>query len=114
VALSEVVRRLAEEKLGKYCRERVPPHLKNEVRLGYKFRANTVTLFEERRPFGLPLEWVNIPVAQFRFDSKRKEWTLYCADRNSRWHEYLDTEPTPDLDRLLGEVDEDPTGIFWG
>jgi len=28
--------------------------------------------------------------------------------------EYFDTEPTPDLDELLKEVDEDPTGIFWG
>jgi hypothetical protein len=23
-------------------------------------------------------------------------------------------EPTPKLDELLTEIDEDPTGIFWG
>jgi hypothetical protein len=40
-------------------------------------------------------------------------WTLYYADRNSKWHRY-DIEPSADFDDLLREVDEDPTAIFWG
>ena len=114
MSLPELIRRMVEDKLGEYCRRRFPPHLRDQVRLGFKFRGNTATLFEERPVFGIPDKWVDIPVAQFRFAADRKEWTLYCADRNSRWHEYLDTEPTADLDALLREVDDDPTGIFWG
>jgi len=41
-------------------------------------------------------------------------WRLYWADRNSRWHEYVEAGPTYELEDLLREVDEDPTGIFWG
>lgn len=41
-------------------------------------------------------------------------WTLYYADRNSKWHLYYEIEPSADFDDLLREVDEDPTGIFWG
>jgi hypothetical protein len=37
-----------------------------------------------------------------------------CADRNSRWHRYDMAEPTEQLDELLTEIDQDPTGIFWG
>jgi hypothetical protein len=40
-------------------------------------------------------------------------WTLYWADRNSRWHRYGHIEPGA-IDDLLLEIDEDPTCIFWG
>ena len=43
-----------------------------------------------------------------------KAWTLYWADRNSRWHRYDDLEPTTNLDDVLTEINEDPTCIFWG
>jgi len=49
-----------------------------------------------------------------RYDEKTGEWTLYYADRNDRWHEYWDIESTKSIDKLLKEIDEDPTGIFWG
>ena len=58
--------------------------------------------------------WVGIPIAQFRFNPKNSKWTLYCADRNSRWHEYNDLDPDQEFETLLREVDADPTGIFWG
>jgi hypothetical protein len=53
-------------------------------------------------------------VAQMRYDQNTGEWTLYCADRNDRWHEYFDLLPTKDIGRILKEIDEDSTGIFWG
>lgn len=43
-----------------------------------------------------------------------RHWTLYWADRNSRWHRYDDLEATPHLDELITEIDEDPTCIFFG
>jgi hypothetical protein len=73
-----------------------------------------VTLIENRPALMKPGTWVEIVVAQFRYDPDSKLWRLYCADRNSRWHEYWDTDPTSDFQSLLREVDEDPTCIFWG
>ena len=107
-------RKLVEARLEEYCEHKVPSHVRDKVRLSFKFRGNTVTLIEKRPAFMNPSEWVDIVVAQFRFDPKSKKWTLYCADRNSRWHEYWDQDPSRDFERLLREVDEDPTGIFWG
>jgi len=37
-----------------------------------------------------------------------------CADRNSRWHQYEGMEPHVDLDKLLREVNRDPTGYILG
>jgi len=73
-----------------------------------------VTISEKRPAFDNPSQWVDISVAQFRYHPAKNLWTLYCADRNSRWHMYDEVAPTKSLQTLLEEVDEDPTGIFWG
>ena len=39
---------------------------------------------------------------------------LHGSDRNGRWHLYDGLAPSPDLDTLLAEIGDDPTGIFWG
>lgn len=47
--------------------------------------------------------------AQLRYDPASHDWTLYWADRNSRWHRYDDIDPD-----LLNEINDDPTCVFWG
>jgi hypothetical protein len=114
MGLPPFTKRLVEKKLQDYCAQKVPEHARNQLRVGFKIRGNSVTLFEERPAFPDPSQWVDIVVAQFRYNPSCREWTLYCADRNSRWHEYDDLEANKDFDVLLREVEEDPTGIFWG
>ena len=45
---------------------------------------------------------------------KRNEWTLYWADRNSKFQRYCDAEPTQHVAELLDEIDADCSCIFWG
>lgn len=114
VALSEFTRKQVESKLKAFCDQRIPAALRNEIRLGWKFRGNAVTLFESRPTFPPTEKWVDIPVAQFRFDPKTTEWSLYCADRNGRWHFYSESATSRDLDAVIHALDTDRTGIFWG
>src|SRR5262245_16780090 len=114
MALPVLTRTLIETKLKKYCEERIPAHAKSSVRLSFNIRGNSVTLSEERPMFRDPSKWVTIPIAQFRLNPKTSKWTLYYADRNSRWHEYIELDPDQEFVALLREVDEDATGIFWG
>ena len=114
MSLPDSTKQQLEQILSPYCEKRIPPHARHQVRMTYSFRGNSVTLIEERPAFGQPETWVKIPVAQFRYDEKNKEWTLYCVDRNSKWHVYDEIEPTIDFESLLQEVDDDPTRIFWG
>jgi len=114
MAIPDTVRLIIESTLISYIEQKIPPHIRNNVRLSYRFRGNTITLFEHRPAFRTPSEWTDIAIAKFRYDPRGNNWTLYCADRNSRWHKYYDLEPTEEFDLLLQEVDKDPTGIFWG
>lgn len=41
-------------------------------------------------------------------------WNLYWCDQHQRFHRYEFAAPTQSLDRLLKEIDEDPTALFWG
>jgi hypothetical protein len=85
------------------------------VRLTFKIRGNNVTLFEERAPWQKDMvEWTSNNVAQFRYDEESIMWSLYCSDRNSKWHRYENLPPVKNLERVLEEIDSDPTGIFWG
>ncbi len=59
-------------------------------------------------------DWTSTNVAQLRYDERSDRWTLYAADRNSRWFPYDDVGLSRDVGPLLAEIDEDPTAIFWG
>lgn len=114
MSLPAVEKKLATETLARYCESRVPAHARDQVRMGYRFRGNSATVYEERAPRTGGGVWVDIVVAQFRYDDKTKLWTLYCADRNSNWHLYDEVEPAKSIQTLVDEVEDDPTGIFWG
>jgi Protein of unknown function (DUF3024) len=101
-----------------YTDQRVPPHAIHQVRVEAIVGRGAVTIVERRAPwrpeFGA--EWTIAPVARLRYTVKHPHWTLYWRDRNHRWHRYpypyLD--PTADVMMLLDEIEQDPTGIFWG
>lgn len=113
--LPVLAKTLVEKKVGDFCKKKVPPHVLDKVNLSYKIRGNSVTIFENRAPWHPDMkEWTSMAIAKIKFDEKTAKWTLYCADRNNKWHEYYDIEPTKDIDKILTEIDEDPTGIFWG
>ncbi len=112
--LPDIQRKLVEEQVGKFCDERFPSHVKSQLQVGYNIRGNTVTIIEKRISYKNPDEWIHIPIAQIRYNAKDSSWLLCCADRNGRWHDYEELKADKSLDRLLRELGDDPSGIFWG
>lgn len=106
----------AIEAVSHYCETKVPAEHRDKVRVEHSVRGKTVTLFQCQPPWHTDLgaDWTRQPVAQLRYDPEDRHWRLYWADRNGRWHDYDMTEPSTDIDLLLAEIDQDPTGIFWG
>jgi hypothetical protein len=112
--LSEFTIKLIEVKLTEYCDRRIPIDMCAEADLIFKIARDKVTLIETRPYFGDPSLESENPVAQFRFDDKTRKWTLYCMDKDSRWHHYDLIEPSADFDDMLKALDNDIAGIFWG
>ena len=114
MAIPALLKTLAETKLAEYCEQRVPEHARSKIRLSFKSHSNSITLSEERPRIDDHSKSTTLSVAQFRFDPQTSKWTLYCADRNSRWHKAIESGPQDKIERLLRHVDRDVTGIFWG
>jgi hypothetical protein len=116
VALPRDVREPAVTRIERFCQERVRPDARSEMRLEHSVRGNAITIVERRAPWSKRVgpEWTSMKIAQLRYDPSDRTWTLYCADRNERWWPYHFAEPSADVEALLGAIDEDPTGIFWG
>ena len=84
------------------------------MRVEVGVRGKSVTIFESRPPWDKQgTEWSRLPIGQLRYDPATVWWTLFWADRNSRWHPYDLIDPGT-VEELLGEVDKDPTCIFLG
>jgi hypothetical protein len=114
MALPELVKLAVERKLSEYCRKKVPQHVSDRFRIGFQIRGNNVTLSESQPFYADPNQWIDVAIAQFRFDHETALWTLYRSDRNSRWHCFIDLDPSRKFETLLKEVDADPTEVFWG
>ncbi len=100
----------------RYCAHKVPHEYRHELLVECAARGRSITIYDCRPPWDPQLggEWSRRPVAQLRFDPADYHWTLFCADRHSRWHNYSLIDPTPRIADLLNEIDADRTGIFWG
>jgi hypothetical protein len=114
MTIPELTQRGAERLLEQFIERRVSPRIRHKVRMSVETRGNNVTLFEHRPVFHMLGKWTNSKVAQFRYDPDSDRWTLYCSDRHDRWHRYTQKQPATAIAALLREVDQDPTGIFWG
>jgi len=114
MALSEIQLAGLSTRLRKYCDDRVPAHVRDQLRLDFRASGSAVELFEVRPRFDKREEWIEHGVAKFRYVASKKTWELYCLHRDLRWHSYQRMPRAKSFDRLLREVDADPTGIFWG
>jgi hypothetical protein len=114
MALSEIQRAEVSRRLTAFCDARVPPPIRNKVRVRFRIEGLDVVLFEERPGFQRPHEWRELAVAKFRYVGTQKLWRLYCQHRDLCWHSYQALPAAPSFKRLLDEVAADPTGIFWG
>jgi hypothetical protein len=92
----------------RYCDKRIPPRLRNELRLEVETRGRSITIFEHLPPWRPDFgpDWSRRQIAQMRYDPETLTFTLYWADRNGRWLAYPNIGPTGDVGPLLREIEE--------
>ena len=109
MALPEIESEKVHELLEAFCTERTG----DSVRLEYHIKGNRVTLVESRPLFIDPRLWNSVNVAQFEFNPDLQTWILYWYDRKNRRQPYPTGRNRDRLEKLVAEVGNDPTGIFW-
>ncbi len=97
-------------RVREYCEEKSPEHLTDRIRIEYRVRGRTVTIVQHEL---FMEDWLDLMVARMKYDPGAERWTLYWPDRNGRFHRYEDLPPGS-IWSALGEIDDDPFGIFWG
>ncbi|PWV94486.1 hypothetical protein DFQ01_13051 [Paenibacillus cellulosilyticus] len=109
--LDPFTKKRLEKILSLYIDQKIPFHIRNEIRMSYKIRGNNVTLIEERPAFRSK-EWVELDIAQFRLDDGK--WKVYWKDSRNKWHFVEDIIPDESFETQLQIVDADDRGMFWG
>ncbi len=112
--LSEFEQKRIDKLFSTFCQERVPAQYHDQIRIEFRIKGDEVTLFESRPHYQDQSTWFSTSIARFKKDSKTEAWQLFYADRNNKWHPYRDCPANRDIEKLLTEVKNDPTGIFWG
>lgn len=103
-------------RIRRWAHDHTPPEFRHEMLVEVEETRRGLIIHDSRQPWDETYgpEWIRTPFARLLYVQKRREWTLYWADRNSKFHRYELTAPTPHIGRLLDEIDADSTCIFWG
>lgn len=103
-------------RVQRWCRAQIPADVRHEIRVELDVADGHLTIVECRPPWDGDAsdEWIRFPIARLRYTKSTGLWSLYWRDRHQRFHAYSRTQPTADVEKLLAEVDRDPTAIFWG
>ena len=101
----EALRAILDARLG--------PEVADQARLDFSVEANEMTVTERRAPYFGGGEWSAMPLARLRLEQDAS-WTLLTTDDEGRWEDCLWLDGHQLLEVLLEELDEDPTGFFWG
>jgi Protein of unknown function (DUF3024) len=94
----------------------IPVTVRDQVRYEMDVGSHAVVILECRPPWNADggTEWTRSRVARLHHTRRTDEWFLYCPDSDGGFYLYMPAEPSLDVGDLLTEIDEDPTGIFWG
>ena len=102
MALSEFQQAQVTKRLTAFCDSRVPPAMRDKLRIGFRITGSEVVLYEERPEFHAPDEWREMLSAKLRYVATQGGWRLYCQHRDRRWHAYEAPPEAPSLAKLLG------------
>jgi len=110
MSLPELELHRVDKLFNQFCNQRIPLEVRDQIKLLFNIKGNKVILIESRPYYDDPSKWTEMPVAQFEYSEKTKQWSLFGYNRNDKRLPIAKGS----LDKLINEVDADPSGIFWG
>jgi hypothetical protein len=100
--------------VGGFCEEKIPDHLRSQIKVFYEVRGYDVKIIETRPHYMKSNEWAETPIARLKYDPDTMEWQLYWVRASGKWEKYAGLKPTNHLRLLIEEIEKDPYCLFWG
>ena len=114
MGFNEIDLRRIEKVVGGFCTERIPDHLRTQVKVFYEVRGHEVKIIESRPTLTGGHLWAESPIAKLKYDPTKMEWELFWSRASGKWVKYHDLKPARDLKSLISEIEADPSGVFYG
>lgn len=110
MALDDFTKKRLGKILDAYIEAKIPEEFKEEYRILYTFRGDTITLSQEI-PSYQPGQRVELPICQFRLEESK--WKVYWQDSRNRWHFVENIEPIEDFKKQLMMIEKPEHGYMW-
>ncbi len=111
---NDIEKKRIKQIVGGFCQERIPGHLRSQIKLHYEIRGFDVKIVESKSNIVRNHEWVERPVARMKYDPMTIKWELYWRRSSGKWMKYPGFKPTNRLRSLIDEIKEDRFRVFWG
>jgi hypothetical protein len=99
--------------LEQFGERKFSPRIRDKVRLKVKARGVDVIVLECRRNIRDRTLETEHPIARFHY-GRDGRWRLFWLRHTGRWYAYENVGPSKDPVRVVRELENDPTNIFWG
>ena len=115
MAFNELERKRIEKTLDRFIQtHRPPPHIRNELDLGFRLQGQSVELFEIRPVWNNPSQKMESPVAKATYVKTQNLWKIYWMRAALKWHSYPPAPHVLNIDEFLALVAEDKHACFFG
>ena len=102
-------------RIRSWCASQVSGEVANEVRVVANVDGHHVVIAEERPPWpgqvGDP--WESYPLARLTYLPARSSWKLEVSTEGDGFGRFANF-PSGSPSKVLAEIDDDPTFVFWG
>lgn len=112
--MNELERKRVDKIVADFCETRIPPDVRNKIKLFFKIRGNDVNIIESRPHWQDNNTWTEMPIAKIRYLPDEMAWQLFWVRANGRWQKYPNLKPCKNLKKIISEIDKDPIHMFWG
>jgi hypothetical protein len=115
MVLSEFEQKRCEKAVKVFIdQRRPPPHIRKELDLGYRFKNQSVEIFEIRPKWRSPGDFMEHSVAKATFVKTENVWKIYWQRADLKWHQYVPCPSVSSIEEFLSIVDRDEHACFFG
>jgi hypothetical protein len=115
MAISEFETKRLERLVSRFiAKRRPPPHIRDELDLGYRFSGQSVEIFEIRPWWRDKRRKIEESVAKATYVKRRRIWKVFWQRADLKWHRYEAVSEVDSVEEFLALADADEYCCFFG